>query len=113
VTLRPALALLVALVPLAARAEPQSCTFSTECYSQLECKDSSWAVTADLEAGTVTDLTGTFDIVGRQDGADWTSVAFAGYGGMQVLTLGRNAWIMSVHIGAGPAVMTYYGDCGD
>lgn len=104
---------LLALLPLPALAEPVACTFTEECYMTLACTDSAWEVTVDLEAGKVSDLTGDFEIVARKDGADWTSVAFEGFGGMQVLTLGRASWIMSVHIGAGPAAMTYYGDCGD
>ena len=114
---RPLLTLILALIPAlaalpaAARAEPRACTFTEECYMTLECTESAYEVTVDLEAATFSDLTGDLDIIAVNDGALAKTAVIEGYSGYQLLTMGTNTWILTVHIGAGPAQVTFYGAC--
>lgn len=110
--MRARIALLAALLPLAAGAEPLHCAFAEECYAQQACAGTDYALSVDLEAKTASDLTGDFPIVATAEGPGWRQAAFEGWGGLALLTMGATRWILSVHIGSGPAVVTYYGDCG-
>ncbi|MDQ2088597.1 hypothetical protein [Marimonas arenosa] len=104
--------LLALLLPAAALAEPKSCRFAQECYNTLACTETDLEITVDLEAGQVSTPTGDLEIVGTYDGPVAKTAVLEGFAGYQLLTMGQLTWILSVHIAAGPAVATYYGECG-
>ncbi|MCI2398326.1 hypothetical protein [Aliiroseovarius subalbicans] len=106
----PVLGLIAAMGAGPALAET-SCTFTQECFQTLECEESAYEVTVDLEAGTFSDLTGTRDIIAVNDGAMAKTAVIEGYAGYQLLTMGAHSWILTIHNSAGPAQLTYYGDC--
>ena len=103
---------LALLLPLPAEAAPLACTFKQECYNTLKCTEAAHEITVDLDAGKVSTITGDLDIVAVPDGPLAKTAVLQGFSGYQLLTMGRNTWILSVHIAAGPAVATYYGECG-
>ena len=106
----PALAMFLAAP---AQSAPVSCQFEQECHATLACTPTDYQLTADLDAGKISDVTGDFDIRLTAEGPDWRQAVFESWGGsFNTLTMGRSRWILSVHIGTGPAVINYYGDCG-
>jgi hypothetical protein len=114
-----ALALLPALMPLAAHAEPWACTFTVECVASEPCGESAFAVeviaadhAGDLFLSTVT---GDSPVARLTDpGALPATYASAGILGLaELLTVETDGTaLMSVHIFDGGAMaVTYFGTC--
>ena len=81
----------------------------------LDCTETDYEVTlTEGETPALTTIVETMPIV--YDSADDMArqVVAQGMGALHLLTIGASGRaLMSVHIGAGPSVATYYGECGD
>lgn len=101
--------LALALAPLPALAAPV-CTFTEECYMTLDCGETDYEMTVDREAGVLSSIVEDLEILHVEEGPA-TQIFARGMGAMNLLTIGASTAILSVHIGAGPAAVTYYGAC--
>ncbi|SMH55655.1 hypothetical protein [Maritimibacter sp. HL-12] len=88
------------------------CTFTEECYMSLGCEPTDWELTVDHKAGRIMTIAETLDILHVEDGQAQQIVA-RGPGALHLLTIGTNTALYTLHIGAGPASVTYFGTCGD
>jgi len=86
------------------------CTFTEECYMTLACEETAYDVTVDTEAGVLSTLVEDLEILHLIDDGNRQIVA-RGMGALHMLTIGPATSILSVHIGTGPAAITYYGEC--
>ncbi len=86
------------------------CTFSQECYMTLDCAETAYDVTVDTDAGVLSTMVEDLEILHVEDGAA-TQIVARGMGSLNLLTIGAATAVLTVHIGAGPASITYYGDC--
>lgn len=99
----------LALIAQPALAAPV-CTFTEECYMTLDCQETSYEVTVDGAAGVLSTMVEDLEILHDSTEANRQIVA-RGMGALHMLTIGPATAILTVHIGAGPASITYYGDC--
>ncbi len=88
------------------------CTFTEECYMSLGCAATDLELTVDHKAARITTVAETLDILHVEDGPAQQIVA-RGPGALHLLTIGANTALYTLHIGAGPASITYIGTCGD
>jgi hypothetical protein len=102
------LALLLAPVP--ALADPV-CTFTEECYMSLACEQTAYEVTLELDRDAISTIVEDMEILHYHKVGETTQVVAQGMGALHMLTIGANTAVMSVHIGAGPAAITYIGAC--
>lgn len=102
-----ALALAVAAAP--ALAGPV-CTFTTECYMDLPCEETDWEVIVDRDAGVLTTMVEDLEILHVEPGEP-PQILARGMGTLNLLTLGGPTSVLTVHIGAAPAAITYLGEC--
>jgi hypothetical protein len=102
--------LALALTATPALADPV-CTFTEECYMTLDCGTTDHAVTLELDADRISTNAETMEILHHHKIDDTTQLVAQGMGALHMLTIGPSAALMSVHIGAGPASITYYGAC--
>lgn len=103
------LAFALAVAPLPALAGPV-CTFTEECYMTLACGETDYELTVDREAGEILTMVETLEILHVEEGPA-TQIVARGMGALHLLTIGPATSVLSVHIGAGPAAITYYGAC--
>lgn len=109
--MRQGLALIAAVAALPAAAPAgTTCTFTQECYMADGCADTDWEVTVDPEAGVITTIAETWEIL-PADLAEPRQIVALGNGALALLTIGPEASAMSVHIAEGPTVLTYFGEC--
>ena len=104
-------AALAGLAAAPALADPVACSFTEECYMTLACSTAAYELSFDAEAGTASDITGDFELLASNEAG--TSHVLSGHSGFQLLSIGPATAILTVHIGAGPAQVTYYGECGE
>ncbi|OIP83452.1 MAG: hypothetical protein AUK37_07275 [Rhodobacterales bacterium CG2_30_65_12] len=102
--------LALALAPLPALGGPV-CTFSQECYMTLDCEETAYEVTLELDADRISTVAESMEILHYHKIGETTQLVAQGMGALHMLTIGPNSAVMSVHIGAGPAAITYYGAC--
>lgn len=105
----------LALLALALTATPALagpvCTFTEECYMTLDCGTTNYVVTVELDADRISTDAETMEILYDHKIDDTTQLVAQGMGALHMLTIGANTALMSVHIGAGPAAITYIGAC--
>lgn len=106
--IRP-LALAFALIGGPALAGP-TCTFTEECYMTLDCEAANYEVSVDTDAGVLSTEVEDLDILHVETGAA-TQIVARGMGALNLLTIGPATAVLTVHIGAGPASISYYGAC--
>jgi hypothetical protein len=107
--MRTALAVALVLATAPASAGPV-CHFTEECYMTLDCEATDWEVTVDTDAGVLSTMVEDLEILHVEAGAA-TQIVARGMGSLNLLTIGPATSVMSVHIGAGPAAIAYYGEC--
>jgi hypothetical protein len=88
------------------------CVFTEECYMSLGCEPTDWELTVDHKSGRIMTLAETLEIIHVEDGPAQQIVA-RGTGALHLLTIGASTALYTLHIGAGPASITYIGTCGD
>jgi len=86
------------------------CTFTEECYMTLACEETAYEMTVDRDAGLVSTLVEDLEILHVEEQSA-TQILARGMGALHLLTIGPATAVLSVHIGTGPAAITYYGSC--
>lgn len=76
----------------------------------LECEETDWQVEVDLDKGVLSTIVEDYEIVDVEENVN-TQIAARGMGGLALLTIGPATSVFTTHIGAGPAAITYYGEC--
>lgn len=111
--MRPTSPLAVALALAAAPAfAGPVCSFTEECYMTLDCEATDYEVTVDSAGGVLSTEVEDLEILADFDEGNRQIVA-RGMGALHMLTIGPATSVMTVHIGAGPASITYFGECAD
>ena len=104
------LSALLSLTALPAFAD-QVCTFTQECYMTLDCEESAYEVTLELDSDRISTIVENMEILHYHKTETATQLVAQGMGAMHVMTIGPSSALLSVHIGAGPAQIAYYGSC--
>jgi len=102
---------LAALVASPAFAAPV-CSFTEECYMSLGCEAADWELTIDHKSGRIMTPVETLDIL-HVEGGPTQQIVARSPGALHLVTIGAATALYTLHIGAGPASVTYIGTCGD
>lgn len=86
-----------------------ACIFNVECYMSEPCAETAWELTVDRDAGTLSSVAEVLEILHVDDSG--TQIAAKGADSLNLLTIGAEISVFTTHIGAGPAAITYVGEC--
>ena len=106
----PALAATCATLAAAPALAGTTCNFNVECYLTEPCAGSGWEMFVDLDAGVLSSVAEELQILHVETGAA-TQVMARGAGSLNLLTIAQELSLFTVHIGDGPASITYVGEC--
>lgn len=106
----PRLPLAAALLAATPALAGPVCTFTESCTMTLDCVASDYEVTVDRDAGVLSTQVEDLEILHVIEGPA-TQIVARGMGAVALLTIGPATSVLTVHIGAGPASTTYYGEC--
>ncbi|MCI2393678.1 hypothetical protein [Aliiroseovarius sediminis] len=96
---------------LALPAVGQTCTFTTECYESEPCQDTSFSLTAELDASKLVTDFGDLTVVGVKREGSLAAVFATGDGAEYLLSRNGNAARFTAHSNDGPTAITYLGTC--
>ena len=102
---------LLTALPFAAQAGPV-CTFTEECFGTFACEETDYSIEVILDTPMIlSSMIEDLEVVYSEVTEDRTQLVARGLGSLNLLTIGGDRALMSVHIGSAPSVVTYHGTC--
>ncbi len=87
-----------------------SCNFNVECYMTEPCAGSGWELIVDRPGGVLSSVAEDLQILHVEEG-EGTQIVASGAGSLNLLTIGAELSLFTVHTAGEPAAITYVGEC--